>query len=447
MKKTICLFSVIFLFSLTSFSAFAGGAQEKAVGQVPKAVGGDLTVVGWSYAVDYAKELVQKFEEEYGVPAEFLGLPTGAKYNELLIMKFLSREPIDVLYLEDFSLTPFIASGWIQPLSAYAPPGAIEELVPLIQDSFVSFWTVNNELYALPYYQTVWLPAYNTEMFAAAGIDKFPSTWEELKEAALAIKDAGIVKYPITFPIGLTWTIKYQVYSMVFSEGGRLFNDNLDPVLDGEASGFRKVMNWLLDGLYVSKIINPKSLETNENENWRAFAEGQCAFTMIPGYRAAQVFDVSLSKVADKAALDLTPGKTNETVSWSRGYVVSTFTDASDQLWKLIDFLGGKGKSGEFPSRRGWMSNYSLDSGYKHMWQESDVRKALSSKIGEDNIDILRQQTQLSRSVPQAPWMAAWVIDFERELHRALTKEISLDAAIKNLTDSWETKRKRFPDF
>ncbi|MEW5816326.1 MAG: extracellular solute-binding protein [Spirochaetota bacterium] len=437
---------------MVPFLLFAGGQKEKAPTSGSQKVTrieeeGDLSLTGWSYAVDYAKELVQQYVNAYGVKTEFEGLPSGAKYNELLVTKFLAHEPIDVLYLEDFTLTPFIASGWLTPLSAYAPAEKLKELTAQMQDSFVTAWTVNNELYALPYYQTVWLPIYNKKMFTEAGINQFPQTWAELKTAALKIKQAGILEYPITFAIGLTWTNKYQVYSMVLSEGGRLFDEKLDPVFEKFDSEFRKILEWLIDGLFVSKFIDPKSLETDENANWRAFAEGQAAMTMIPGYRASQIYDQSLSKVADSASLAITPGKTNETVSWSRGYVVSAFTDAPSKIWTLIDFMGGSGKDGNFPGRRGWMANYALDSGYKHLWNEPDVRSTLAAKLGEENIATMRKQTEQSRSIPQAPWMAAWVIDFERELHRMLTREISLDSGVKNLADSWQAKRKRFPDY
>lgn len=426
--------------TLLAFLGLAGGLFSFAAAE-------SLTLVGWAYAPDYAKSLVQQFTSEYGIQATFDGLPSGATYSQLLATKFLSREPIDVLYLEDFSLTPFIASGWLKPLADFAPAGAIDALEQKMTPSFVSAWTVNGKLYALPYYQTVWLPIYNKDMFAKAGIDAFPTTWEGLKQAALKIKQAGILTYPITLPIGNTWTDKYQLFSMVYSQGGAMFDGQLNPVFDQPDSAFRASMTWLLDGLYTSEFINPKSLETNEADNWRAFAEGQSAITMIPGYRAAQVFDASVSKVSDVAALAMTPGSTHDTVAWSRGYVIGAYENATnDQVWQLIDFLGGSGKNDSYPGRRGWMQNYFLDSGYSFMWNEPSVNAALSKRFGP-NVDIIKEQTASSKSLPQAPWMASWVLNSEQEINRALTREISVDQAIANLTKSWNADRKRFPNY
>jgi len=443
MKKNY-LVIVVFVLLLSALLAFASGQSEVQAasgGEEALKTGGDLTMVGWAYAVDYVKELVRNFEKEYNIPVEFISLPTGPKYNEMLVAKFLAREPIDVVYLEDHTLSTYIEAGWIKPLNVYAPQDEIDKLKGMLQDSFTSTMTVNGDLYGLPYYQSVWIPIYNKEIFAKAGISEFPSTWEDLKAACLEIKKRGLVEYPITFSFGQTWVDKFQITSMVFSLGGSMFNADHDPVFDKPDSAFRTTMDWLLDGLYVSKIINIKSLETNEDENWRVFAEGQSAVTMLPSYRPAQIFDKSLSKVAENASLAMIPGTTHETVTWSRAFGISAFTDAADKVWDLIDFLGGDGKDGSFFARKGWMSNLYLDSGYSHLWNDPDVREGLK-KIGEENIDIIGEQTKLSRTFLQpVPWMAAWITDLEMEINRALVKEITVDEAIKNLISSWEKRQ------
>jgi len=433
----VLLFSVLF--------AFAGAQSEVQAASGEKEVlktGGDFTMVGWAYAVDYVKELLREFEKEYNIPVEFISLPTGPKYNEMLVAKFLAREPVDVVYVEDHTLGAYIAAGWIKPLNVYAPQDEIDKLKGMLQGSFTSAWTVNGELYALPYYQAVWIPTYNKEIFAKAGISEFPSTWEGLKEACLEIKKRGLLEYPITLSFGQTWVDKWQILSMVYSLGGSMFNADNDPVFDKPDSAFRTAMDWLLDGLYVSKIINIKSLETNESENWRVFTGGDSAVTFLPSYRSNQIFDKSVSKVAENVAMAIIPGPTHETVTFSRAFGVSTFTDAADKVWDLIDFLGGDGKDGSFYARRGWMSDIGLDSGYSHLWNDPDVREGMKN-FGEENIDIIKEQTRLSRPyVQQVPWMAAWIVDLEREINRALVKETTVDDVINKLVSGWEKRRK-----
>ncbi|MCG2791176.1 MAG: hypothetical protein L6305_05440, partial [Actinomycetia bacterium] len=109
---------------------------------------------------------------------------------------------------------------------------------------------------------------------------------------------------------------------------------------------------------------------------------------------------------------------------------------------QLCNYPGFKKKDGSFYARKGWMSTLGLDSGYSHLWNDPDVREGLAKKIGEESINITREQTKLSRSFIQpVPWMSAWVVDLEREISRALVKEISVDESIKNLTLSWEKKK------
>ena len=444
MKKNY-LVIVVFVLLLSVSLAFVGGQSEVQAasgGEEALKTGGDLTIVGWPYAVDYVKELIRDFEEEYNIPAEFVSIPSGAKYNELLVVQFLAREPNDVIYIEDHNLGAYVNAGWIKPLNVCGPQDQIDKLKGMIQDSFNSVWTINGDLYGLPYYQAVWIPIYNKEIFTKAEISEFPSTWEDLKEACLEIKKRGIVEYPMTLTLAQTWANKLQLASMVFSIGGSMFNADYDPIFDKPDSAFRTAMDWLLDGLYVSKIINIKSLETNSDENWRVFAEGQSAVTMLQSYYAAQIFDKSLSKVTENASLAMMPGTTHEVMTWTRGFGVSAFTDAADKVWDLIDFLGGDGKDGSFYARKGWMAKLGLDSGYAHLWNDPDVREGMKN-IGEENINITREQSKLSRSFLQpVPWMAAWIGDLEREISRALVKEITVDEAIKNLTSSWEKKKR-----
>jgi len=443
MKKNY-LAILVFVLLLSVSLALAGGqreAQAASGGEEVLKTGGDVTLVGWPYAIDYVKQLIKDFEEQYNIPVEFISIPSGAKYNELLVVQFLAREPNDVVYIEDHNLGAYVNAGWVKPLNLYGPQDQIDKLKGLIQKSFIDLWTINGDLYGLPYYQAVWIPIYNKEIFTKAGISEFPSTWEELKEACLEIKKQGIMEYPMTLTLGQTWANKLQLISMVFSLGGSMFNADHDPIFDKPDSAFRTAMDWILDGLYVSEIINKKSLETNSDENWRVFAEGQSAVTMLQSYYFAQVFDKSLSKVTENALLAMMPGTTHEAVTWTRGFGISAFTDAADKVWDLIDFLGGAGKDGSFYARKGWMLNLGLDSGYTHLWNDPDIRKGMNY-IGEENINMLREQSKLSRSFLQpVSWMAAWVGDLEREIGRALVKEITVDEAINNLISSWERKK------
>jgi multiple sugar transport system substrate-binding protein len=358
----------------------------------------------------------------------------------------MSRGRVDVMYIEDYSFLPFLYAGWIKPLDGI--PTARPKLAAYMEDMedfFRKFWTHQGKLYALPYYTTVWIPVYNTEMFQKAGIARFPESWEELREVALKLKSAGVIEYPITLPLGLQWTIAYQLDAMTFSEGGDIIDPKTySPVLQRINSPFIRQMRWLLDGLYEARFINPKSLETDEATNWQVFANGQSAIGMIPAYRLAQIFDPRVSKVTDRTAIALMPGKTRQTAGWSRGYATTSFAKDTEKAWKLIEFFGGRDDTGAYTVRKDWMSKFNLFGGYKSLWRDPAVVSALA-KRGDPA--VLQRQIELTKGEVPAPWTVTWIEDFRQEIHRALTRQITPEQAAANVAQRWTVGRTRFQDF
>ena len=159
---------------------------------------------------------------------------------------------------------------------------------------------------------------------------------------------------------------------------------------------------------------------------------------MIPGYRAAQVFDPSVSKVSDVVALALTPGSTHGTVAWSRGYVVGAYENApDDQVWRLIDFLGGAVRT--TPTRA--VAGGCRTTSWTAATAPCGANPTLTPHLG-----ALRSQCRRNQGADRpVPVVASGAMDgvvgaqFRQEIDRALTREISVDQAITNLKNSWTT--------
>lgn len=404
-----------------------------------------LTLYGWAYAVDEVKEQVQIFEQMYGIPVELNMLPTGPKYNELLVANFIARKTMDVVYCEDLTMLPFTYPGWVIPLPQDIPE--IREAIPKyladMSDFVKEWWYWKGELYGLPYYTGTWNTVYNKEYLDKAGLT-VPQTWEDVRQAALRIKAMGLLEHPITLALGLSWVLDLQLNAMVYSDGGNLFDDNLEPVLDKPDSIFQRQLQWLLDAIYDWKIVDPRSLETVESENWRVFATGESFMAMLPSYRMAAITNPEVSKVVENVAAALTPGKTHETIGWSRGYMMTAFTADPARAWKLLEFLGGKDKNGNYTVRKRWMINQGLYGGYKSLWNDPGVRAAFEKRGG---FETLMKQSALARAYPTAPWYLTWIYDYREFIHRSLIGELTPAEASKRIAASWEKYKKRFPKF
>ena len=120
----------------------------------------------------------------------------------------------------------------------------------LIEES-VEFNTVNGKLIAAPAYQDsysgVW---YNKEVFANAGVDEFPTTWDGLLEACEKIKATGVA------PIALmtnedAWTTMLPFCAYIAGQEGGLdfmyqrFPTNYNvPAVEAAAEYVQKLFNY-----------------------------------------------------------------------------------------------------------------------------------------------------------------------------------------------------------
>ena len=66
------------------------------------------------------------------------------------------------------------------------------------QEDVLSFYTTVLQPAGMPWLLDTKYLFYNQDMLTQAGFDAGPTTWEELITQATAIKEKGIVEYPIT---------------------------------------------------------------------------------------------------------------------------------------------------------------------------------------------------------------------------------------------------------
>ncbi|GAT74529.1 ABC transporter substrate-binding protein [Microbacterium hydrocarbonoxydans] len=127
-------------------------------------------------------------------------------------------------------------------------PGLAEEekLVPLndlyekyaddygldeISESMREGMSYDGELYALPMQAQMFVMAYRTDVFDEIGLD-VPTTFDEMIEAAEAIKAAGLMEYPIALPWLATADITTSFQATMNSLGADFVSPDGDVTLD-----------------------------------------------------------------------------------------------------------------------------------------------------------------------------------------------------------------------
>jgi ABC-type glycerol-3-phosphate transport system substrate-binding protein len=370
----------------------AGGAEAET----------RLKFIVWNYQVDTVKEFVTQFEAENpDLKVDMEVIPSAQYAAKVRLMKN-ANTPFDALYVFDHILSQWAA--WLEPLDGYEGADALKKtMLPLARQSM----TYNGKLYGLPYYTSYFGIIYNDRMLKAAGFDGPPRTYEEWSQQARAIKARGLSKTPMIWPVKHTgWGGMWVVNAMAASRGGKVLDDRLavTPVA-------LESLRWWA-GTYKEGLSDPNGLELDSNEAARAFQSGDYATLLTANFFAGAQWanDKEKSKVAGVAKLGRLPER-GRTVGFARLYGVSATSAHKPEAWRLVKFLGGTAKSGDYVTPKQWVVKGTLTWGHRGVEKDPVVMASLR-EWGADPADVaanLENAVHMSEVVPfQAPWYAEW---------------------------------------
>ena len=204
--------------------------------------------------------------------------------NPGITIEYISGQDQDAMLNTMFAanLAPDVIGGGIASLPQRASMG---QYIPL--DDYFAEWDEGSDmvervlqngyydgtLYALGYSVTPYVFAYRIDLLEEAGLE-VPTTWEELKEAALALTvrdDAGnITRAGFAFPMTGGNMVEYDVF--VFGNGGLFMDEDSNPTLD------------TAEALEAFEFLETFLADVNipyDNNDTNPFISGNAAMTLI----------------------------------------------------------------------------------------------------------------------------------------------------------------------
>ena len=437
------LFLMICL-ALAASTLFAGGQKEEAEGPVT------LKFSGWTYDLEKVQENLAKYEQWVATQAD-PPLPDtsvvmeDAGYGEFdthITTTFAAGGSYDVMYSSDHWLSKWAAAGWVVPVEDYFPE--IRNYVKDIAPYSVEAMTYNGKLYGLPYYTDVMYFVYNKKMLADAGIKAPPDTWQEVTEQALKIKQAGITSTPMMIGLKAGSWFDEGFYALIYSEGGSLFNKNLEPVFSTDSGPVFDMIEWVKESINDTHIIPRKVIEMTAVDVQQAFKKGDAAFAIVPGYMIREFNTPGISDVAGQADVAMMPGKTHSTDGYSRMYLMGKSALRSEKVkqasWALIEFFGGEttvdGKKAYHIAKR-WAVENGLGFSVLSLWNDPEVN-AVFANMG--NTQVMKAQKEKARSKEgiSAPWFAEWISLVRAEVQKAILAEEATSSVLEKIKKQWE---------
>ena len=257
----------------------------------------------------------------------------------------------DVMTIGTYEVPIWAGQDWLVALDDLGDDYDADDILPAMRGGL----SVDDTLYAAPFYGESSMVMYRTDLAEAAGLD-FPEapTWDFIKEAAAAMTDAENEVYGICLRGKAGWGENMAfLTAMANSYGARWFDEDWTAQFDQEA--WATALNDYLD--LLNRYGPPGAANNGFNENLALFQQGKCGMWIDATVAASFVTNPDDSTVADSVGFALAPdnglGKRGNWLwAWSLG--IPAGSDAVDEAKQFIAWATSKGYTELVAENEGW---------------------------------------------------------------------------------------------
>jgi ABC-type glycerol-3-phosphate transport system substrate-binding protein len=305
---------------------------------------------------------------------------------------------------------------------------------------------VGGKTMGLPYFSAVWVWNYYEDMLEKLKISKPFESYDEFIEHCVKAKKDGVSRYPVLWVAGVgleqlpgTW------YSMTWNRGGTFFDKQGNHQL-GAGSVARETLKWWVNtfekGLDIS---DPESLKVQFTTSAKAFGAGKNLYRGPNHHYGLNVCnDPAQSPIAGKVKVHGFPGD-GKTIGVTHVYFLNSAHRDKEWAWKLLQYLGGRTKDGNFTQAENLAKDAMLGSGYNTVMNSEAVTKGWSPWGDTKKIlDIWQKASYIGEPVPSVyePWHFPWTDQLNIEVQKALTGQITADQCCDNLIRGIDTAKR-----
>ncbi|MDV6287225.1 ABC transporter substrate-binding protein [Streptomyces rochei] len=325
---------------LTAAACGGGSTGTEGSNERPKTLTYWASNQGANLEVD--KKVLQpeldKFEKETGIEVKLEVVPWSDLLNRILTATTSGQGP-DVLNIGNTWSASLQAGGALLPWDEknFEAIGGRDRFV---ESALGSTGAQGQDPAAVPLYSMAYALYYNKKMFADAGIEKPPATWEELAETGKRLSRDG------TWGLGAEGSNVsnniHQVFVLAKQHGADFFT--ADGRADFTSDGAVAAVKQYVDLMAKDKIIAPGNAEYAQNQSLSDFAKDKTAMVLWQTASAtfeAQGMDEDEWGVAPAPVQSGKPGPGKATNSMVAGINMAVFKNTKniDGAKKFVKFM------------------------------------------------------------------------------------------------------------
>jgi multiple sugar transport system substrate-binding protein len=264
---------------VSKFTAVAAGIAAAALLAGCSAGNGDTSsgeqkITAWLYPViadeaahkDFWDTTIAAFEKDNpDITVEYEIFP-WANRDEALQTAIAAGKGPDLVYLIPDQLAAYQKS--IVPLNELLSEERQGELLPNVKESV----TIDGDILGAPILTSALPLLCNAAVFAAAGVDEYPETWDDVAAMAPKFTEKGL--YALAYPASAENTLNQTFYPLLWQAGGQIYTDDGDIGFDSKAG--EQALTFITD-LAAEGALDPEALATNVPLEQTAVAQGKVA--------------------------------------------------------------------------------------------------------------------------------------------------------------------------
>jgi len=324
-SKTIRRFAGLVSVSLLLAACSSGGTDSEASGEI------NVFLIP-SPSSTSIQSFIPDFEAETGVKVNVSETPYGEAHQKQLLSYQQKAGTYDVAQFDNSFLMPFCQAQAMAPLDDYLGDSSEYDIADFSQ-SQQDYGKCNGETLGLTLSTEPMIQWYRTDIYEKLGLTP-AKTWDEYYNNAKKVQAAGYGGQIIGFGPNVSW----WWMTMVWSFGGNLYDDALNPTVNS------KEAIAATDFLKKLMTVSPKGASTANSDEVTSKFLGENIGAMInySGYYGS-VLDKSINKNEGKIGTAPMP-KGSADITHLAGWNIGIPKDAKNPTaaWKFLEYVLGK---------------------------------------------------------------------------------------------------------
>ncbi|MDC9527332.1 sugar ABC transporter substrate-binding protein [Pseudoalteromonas sp. Angola-30] len=380
------------------------------------------------------KELSNHFEEQNpDISLKWVTLEENILRQRVTTDVATKGGQYDVMTIGTYEVPIWGKQNWLTELDNLGENYDVDDLLPAIRSGL----TIDNKLYAAPFYGESSMVMYRTDLMEKAGLE-MPNapTWSFIQKSAKAMtnKDEGVYGLCLRGKAGWGENVAL-ITSMANSFGARWFDENWKPQFN--TPEWKATLQYYVD---VMKESGPAGSSANGfNENLALFQTGKCGIWIDATVAGAFVTNKKDSEVADKVGFALAPdiglGKRGNWL-WSWTLAIPSSSKKSDAAMKFISWATSKEYSQLVADNKGWAK---VPPGTRASLYENEqyMNAAPFAQITLDSINSADPKNPTVKPVPYVGIQFVAIPEFQgigtavgQQFSAALTGQMTVEQAL-----------------